>query len=187
MLLWDRSLVFSSLAAGNNKSFLLSIFDLVVYIGSNPQRRETSFGVTLPLPRPSHHTNRLLLITGSWVPAERTPRPDSLWDSGLREVQCPEGRWNLGLCQPTFLGDMTHSPAPSAYSVTKSCLTLCGPLDCSPSASSTHGISQQEYWNGLPFLSPRDLPNPGTEPLSLALLYCRQILYSLSCRGSPSS
>ena len=27
-----------------------------------------------------------------------------------------------------------------------------------------HGISRQEYWSGLPFPSPGDLPNPGTEP-----------------------
>ena len=27
------------------------------------------------------------------------------------------------------------------------------------------GFSRQEYWNGLPFPSPGDLPNPGTEPL----------------------
>ena len=25
---------------------------------------------------------------------------------------------------------------------------------------------RQEYWNGLPFLPPRDLPNPGIEPMS---------------------
>ena len=31
------------------------------------------------------------------------------------------------------------------------------------------GFSRQEYWSGLPFLSPRDLPNPGTEPGSPAL------------------
>ena len=28
---------------------------------------------------------------------------------------------------------------------------------------------RQEYWIGLPFPSPRDLPNPGTEPRSPAL------------------
>ena len=27
-----------------------------------------------------------------------------------------------------------------------------------------HGISRQEYWNGLPFPSPGDLPDPGIEP-----------------------
>ena len=31
------------------------------------------------------------------------------------------------------------------------------------------GFSRQEYWSGLPFPSPGDLPNPGTEPGSPAL------------------
>ena len=31
------------------------------------------------------------------------------------------------------------------------------------------GFSRQEYWSGLPFLSPDDLPNPGMEPGSPAL------------------
>ena len=29
-------------------------------------------------------------------------------------------------------------------------------------------FSRQEYWSGLPFPSPEDLPDPGTEPKSLA-------------------
>ena len=31
------------------------------------------------------------------------------------------------------------------------------------------GFPRQEYWNGLPFSSPGDLPDPGTEPASPAL------------------
>ena len=31
------------------------------------------------------------------------------------------------------------------------------------------GFSRQEYWSGLPFPSPRDLPNLGVEPRSPAL------------------
>ena len=31
-------------------------------------------------------------------------------------------------------------------------------------------FSRQEYWSGLPFPSPEDLPNPGIEPRSPALL-----------------
>ena len=31
------------------------------------------------------------------------------------------------------------------------------------------GFSRQEYWNGLPFPSPGDLPHPGIEPRSTAL------------------
>ena len=30
------------------------------------------------------------------------------------------------------------------------------------------GFSRQEYWSGWPFSSPGDLPDPGTEPTSLA-------------------
>ena len=44
------------------------------------------------------------------------------------------------------------------------------------------GFSRQEYWSGLPFPSPGDLPNPGIEPGSL---HCRQMLYPLSHQGSP--
>ena len=38
------------------------------------------------------------------------------------------------------------------------------------------GSSRQEYWGGLPFPSPGDLPDPGIKPGSLAL----QIDYLLS-------
>ena len=31
------------------------------------------------------------------------------------------------------------------------------------------GFSKQEYWNGLPCPPPRDLPNPGIEPMAPAL------------------
>ena len=31
------------------------------------------------------------------------------------------------------------------------------------------GFSRQEYWSGLPFPSPEDLPDPGIEPRSPAL------------------
>ena len=53
-------------------------------------------------------------------------------------------------------------------SVAQPCLTLCNPMDYSPSGSSVHGIFRQEYWSGLPFPTPGDLSNPGIEPESLA-------------------
>ena len=43
-------------------------------------------------------------------------------------------------------------------------------------------FSRQEYWSGLPFPSPGDLPNPGSK--ILGLLYCRQIPYHLTYQGS---
>ena len=36
-------------------------------------------------------------------------------------------------------------------------------------ASPSMGFSSQEYWSGLPFPSPGDLPNPGIKPTSPAL------------------
>ena len=53
--------------------------------------------------------------------------------------------------------------------VTQSCPALCNPMNCSPPGSSVHEFSRQEYWTGFAFPSPRDLPNPGTEPGSCAL------------------
>ena len=48
--------------------------------------------------------------------------------------------------------------------VTKLCLTLCDPMDCSPSGSSVHGTLQARIVEALLFPSPGDLPNPGIEP-----------------------
>ena len=48
-------------------------------------------------------------------------------------------------------------------------------------ASQALGFSRQECWSGLPFPSPGDRPNPGTEP---GLLHCRQTCYHLSYQGS---
>ena len=36
-------------------------------------------------------------------------------------------------------------------------------------AAPSRGFSRQEYWSGLPFLSPGDLSDPGIEPGSPAL------------------
>ena len=47
----------------------------------------------------------------------------------------------------------------------QSCLTLCDPSQAPLSVR----FLRQEYWNGLPFPSPGDLPNPGIKPSSPAL------------------
>ena len=41
-------------------------------------------------------------------------------------------------------------------------------MDCSPTPLSM-GFPGQEYWHGLPFPFPGDLPEPGIEPVSPAL------------------
>ena len=53
--------------------------------------------------------------------------------------------------------------------VTQSCPTLWDLMDCSPQAPLSMEFSRQEYWSGLPFFSPGDLPNSGIEPRSPVL------------------
>ena len=53
-------------------------------------------------------------------------------------------------------------------SVAQSRLTLCDPMNGSSPGSSVHGFSRQEYWSGLPFSPPGDLPDPGIKPASSA-------------------
>ena len=53
--------------------------------------------------------------------------------------------------------------------VAKSCPTLATPWAVACQTSLSMGFSRQEYWSGLPFLSPGDLPDPGIEPRSPAL------------------
>ena len=50
--------------------------------------------------------------------------------------------------------------------VARLCPTLCDPMDGSPPGSME--FSRQEYWSGLPFPSPGNLPNPGIKPRSPA-------------------
>ena len=45
----------------------------------------------------------------------------------------------------------------------------CDPWTVAHQAPLSMRFSRQEYWSGLPFPSPGDLPNPGIEPKSPAL------------------
>ena len=69
------------------------------------------------------------------------------------------------------------------YSVAKSCLTLCDPMDCSLTGSSAHGIFQARIRSRLPFPTPRDLPNPG---LNQCLLHWQADSLPLCHLGSPN-
>ena len=53
--------------------------------------------------------------------------------------------------------------------VAQSCPTLCDSVTVGPEAPASMGFPRQEYWSGLPFPSPGDLPDPGIKPGSPAL------------------
>ena len=52
------------------------------------------------------------------------------------------------------------------------------PWTVAPQSPLSMGFPRQEYWSGLPFASPEDLPKPG-------IPHCGQILYPLSQQRSP--
>ena len=62
------------------------------------------------------------------------------------------------------------------------CVMLSDPMDCSPPGSSVHRIPRQEYWSGLPFPIPRDLPDPD---IKLCFLHWKADILPLSLLGSP--
>ena len=64
--------------------------------------------------------------------------------------------------------------------VTKSSLTLATPWTVACQAPLSLEFSRQEYWSGLPFPSPGDLPNPSQTQVSCI----RQILYQTSYEES---
>ena len=67
--------------------------------------------------------------------------------------------------------------------VHQSCPALCDPMDyIAHQTPLSMEFSRQEYWNGLPFPSPGDLPDPGIKLGSPAL---QADFYLLSHQVSP--
>ena len=77
----------------------------------------------------------------------------------LQDVEWRSLRYIVGPCHLLFIW----------WFLTKLCLTLETPWTVARQASLFMGFSRQEYWSGLPFPSPGDLPNTGIEPKSPSL------------------
>ena len=124
------------------------------YLGPKPQRREVK-----------------QVCSSSHMRSNRaaTPQPTG---GGLPSTLHPPRHWPC----PFICPQLHLEPPGQAYSfmaiiseVAQSCPTLCDPVDCSPPGPPSMGFSRQEYWRGLPFPSPGELPDPGIEPRSPAL------------------
>ena len=71
--------------------------------------------------------------------------------------------------EPISLNSLVYSlPYVSVKSLSRVRL-FATPWTVAYQAPPSMGFSRQEYWSGLPFPSPGDLPNPGIEPRSPAL------------------
>ena len=55
------------------------------------------------------------------------------------------------------------------YLVAQLCPTLYDPMDLARQAPLSMEFSRQEYWSGLPFPSPGNIPDPGIEHGSTVL------------------
>ena len=83
--------------------------------------------------------------------------------------------WSYNAYSPNFwLNHFKNVRSTSVYVCVcvlfaQSCPIFCDPMDCNLWASLSMKFSRQEYWSGLPFPAPGDLPNPGIEPRSLSL------------------
>ena len=62
-----------------------------------------------------------------------------------------------------------YIPSELESEVSQLCPTLCDPWTVAYQAPPSVGFSRQAYWSGLPFPSPGDLPDPGSELGSPAL------------------
>ena len=65
------------------------------------------------------------------------------------------------------------------------CVWLSDPVDCSLSAASVHGMSQEEYWSGLPFPPPGHFPNPGRDRTHVSCIG-RRILHHWATREAKA-
>ena len=63
---------------------------------------------------------------------------------------------------------LIHSNIVCVCSVTHSCASLCGPMDCTLPGSSAYEIFQAIYCSGVSFPAAGDLPDPRIEPTFLA-------------------
>ena len=71
-------------------------------------------------------------------------------------------------------------------SVAQSCLTLWDPMDCSPQAPLSMEFSRQEYWSGLPFISPKKNLDSVLKSRDIVLLKVAKGPYSQSYGFSSS-
>ena len=65
------------------------------------------------------------------------------------------------------------------------CPTLRSPWTIACQAPLSMKFSRQEYWSGLPFPIPGDIPNPGIEPASLTSPALASRFFTTAPPGKP--
>ena len=117
----------------------------------------------LHFPRyPSNHTTQSIpgqqvMSVASWPPGGTRLHKGPTW-IGPSTLTSSTGRLTLAIHIYIYIY--------ASCSVVSKCAT---PWTVAHQASLSIGFPRQEYWSGLPFPSPGDLPDPGIEPRSPTL------------------
>ena len=115
-----------------------------------------------------------------WKNRLKTSFPHSLSPLGLWTLMLPFATWHCAVASQVSLVNkrkkafLFHIPHECGFTVKVKVKLLLSRLFATPwtvayHASPSMGFSRQEYWSGLPFPSPEDLPNPGIKPRSPTL------------------
>ena len=121
---------------------------------------------TAPAPRPpsSHRTD----AAGSQRREVTEPHLSLCFTPG-RPRAYPWAKSPASLCFNILTCETSESWESCRWLVAQSCLTLRPQGTVACQAPPSMGFPRQEYWSGLPFPSPGDLPGSGIEPASPAL------------------
>ena len=71
------------------------------------------------------------------------------------------------------------------WSLNQLCMSLCDLVTLASQAPLSMEFSRQKYWSGLPFPTPKDLPEPGIEPASFVSPALAGRFYSTVPTGKP--
>ena len=82
-----------------------------------------------------------------------------------RGSSCPRNHWGLLNCMQ-ILYQLSYQGVSEWVKSLSRVQLFATPWSVAHQAPPSMGFSRQEYWSGLPFPSPGDLPNPGIEPRS---------------------
>ena len=83
--------------------------------------------------------------------------------SAFRKLSPARADFETGT-QKSFLPPIDHNLIVKCVCVLSCVKLFATPWTIARQAPPSMGFSRQEYWSGLPFASPGDLPDPGIEP-----------------------
>ena len=111
-----------------------------------------------------------LQYSGAFLVSQVVKNLPAMWETGVRSLGWEDPLENSMDCKSTGSQRVSHDWATFTFMCVLSCVRLFATLrTVAHQAPQSMGFSRQEYWSGLPFPSPGELPDPGIEPMSPAL------------------